>query len=265
MRSSGCLWGLALVLAMSAASADDGGECDALLGFATDVTNSSGALVVGAVEHPGQYVEAGGAPIWQVLEMAGGMQPSAYPLGVKVFRRGVTNRVGPEGSEALLSASPSNIALDAMQIFMGLAGRCTRHIAGHIVDDSHWQRIAIEINPAAGHRNRTAATRLIDGDVLIVPQRPSGVMVAGYVLHPGMVAFRSTADARDYIDDAGGLASGARLGNAFVYLPHGVRRPLSASVWNYQRQNVPPGSVIIVPGITDTSSRLWRQLTRYLD
>lgn len=253
--------GLVIVFVMSAANADDDG-CSTHTGSGQDLGQEVGVLITGAVERPGRYDEAGSQSTAQMLAQAGGLKRSAYPLGVMVLRPNIVNE---QSRVALPVIEPSNIALDAMQVFMGLSDPCTRQVVERVVNEAGWQRVAIDIDPVAQRGSRTTSSTLVDGDIVIVPQRTSGVMVVGHVLHPGVVQFQSTADARSYIDDAGGTASGARLGDAFVYLPHGVRRPLSASVWDYQRQNVPPGSVIVVPGTTDSSSRLWHQLTRFLD
>ena len=71
--------------------------------------------------------------------------------------------------------------------------------------------------------------------------------VAGEVLSPASLQFRSGKTPRDYIDEAGGFAYNADSDRAFVVFPNGSAQPLAVSAWNQKAALIPPGSTIIVP------------------
>ena len=72
------------------------------------------------------------------------------------------------------------------------------------------------------------------------------------------VDFETGKLVEDYIEGAGGLLGGARLEVAGVYLPSGELRPLDQSPWKYQPQNVPPGSIVVVPYRNESLQRYAR-------
>ncbi len=80
-----------------------------------------------------------------------------------------------------------------------------------------------------------------------MPKRPISVTVIGQVLNPGSLAFTPGASLKQYLERAGGYAQAADEGRVFVILPNGTAQKFKTSFWNYKSQDIPPGSVIVVP------------------
>jgi protein involved in polysaccharide export with SLBB domain len=73
------------------------------------------------------------------------------------------------------------------------------------------------------------------------------VRVAGEILSPAALQFRTGKNPRDYINEAGGFSYNADQDRSFVVFPDGSAQPLSVSAWNHKAAMIPPGSTIIVP------------------
>jgi protein involved in polysaccharide export with SLBB domain len=82
---------------------------------------------------------------------------------------------------------------------------------------------------------------LEDGDILIVPKRPSHVTVMGNVQRTVSAPYQSFKGIDDYIIDSGGFDELADEKNIFVQLPNGQNISGNSST------PIPPGSIIIVP------------------
>lgn len=165
-----------------------------------------------------------------------------YPLGAMLLR--------PSGAlPRTTQAEPaSEQALMQLQLLL-YRDSCARRIAKAIrAADGAYLRMPLALDYVSRQRAATEKVRLQRGDILYLPPLPSSVLVVGAVASPGAVDFQPAMDARAYIKAAGGWGKGADRSETFVYLPDGTRRPLSATFWNYQRRNIPPGAVIVVPG-----------------
>jgi protein involved in polysaccharide export with SLBB domain len=67
------------------------------------------------------------------------------------------------------------------------------------------------------------------------------------VLNPGSVAFKPGLSVKQYVEQAGGYSQGADSGRVFVILPNGSAQRFKSSFWNYETNEIPPGSEIVVP------------------
>ena len=85
------------------------------------------------------------------------------------------------------------------------------------------------------------------GDKITWPQRAPIVRVMGEVQSAATLQFVTGKKAATYLAEAGGYTAFADAGRAFVLLPDGRARPLSASSWNRDDTSIPPGSTLIVP------------------
>ncbi|WP_420427126.1 capsule biosynthesis GfcC family protein [Algiphilus sp.] len=168
-----------------------------------------------------------------------------YPLGAMLLRPLATS-----GSRAIDRDTDSyaTSTLVALQLLL-YSGPCASDMRARLsAYPKDYIRLPLKLDPVAVQRDAAQAVRWQAGDLLFLPAIPTAVLVAGAVKSPGAIDFVSDADARDYIRSAGGWARGADRSETFVYLPNGERRPIRAAFWNYERRNVPPGSVIVVPG-----------------
>lgn len=204
---------------------------------------ASGAVhLVGAVAEPGAVVPDDGARASDVIKQAGGLVDGAFPLGAVLLRPSTGVASGAARGMARTST--------ATQIAMGASGSDAILDAARdaLATDGCLMRVPVAVDAVTRMRDPDADAVLQGGDVLFVPYRAGSVAVVGAVSEPGLVDFEPGATVAAYIERAGGWASGAHRGEVTVYLPQGSARPLHPNPWHYQPENVPPGSVIRVPG-----------------
>ena len=107
-------------------------------------------------------------------------------------------------------------------------------------------------------RESVMETLLEDGDVLVVPERRTIVMVHGEVTHPMALAFDSESTVDDYIDLAGGIIQ--RKGDARVLL---LRQ--DGTFTESKRAKPHPGDeIIVVPTVGTRTLEVTRGITQIL-
>lgn len=201
---------------------------------------------------------AEGMPISEALKQAGGLRRDAYPLGALLFRRLPEMATAPRGSQSYADLSAG--AMEALQIVISgpPSGAARDALVDVLRRDRGFARLPVAVDMPTRRRFPERDVLLRAGDVLFIPQRPSNVAVIGAVKSPGAIAFSTGALADDYLDRAGGLLEGASMESVGVYLPSGGLRELAVSPWKYQPQNVPPGSIIVVPYRNESLQRYAR-------
>ena len=206
--------------------------------------------LMGEVRFPGTYGVIRGETLSQVFARAGGLTENAYPYGA-VFTR--------ENARKAEAASFKRAARDlqeaAVTAISGNAGKSDAASTAAFFDSvvkrlenaTPVGRVVVQADPAMLKVRPEQDVIIEPGDVLVIPKRPTSVAVAGQVLNPGSLAFESGLSATGYIDRAGGIGQAANKKGAFIVFPDGTAKPLNISSWNFSRQDVPPGSLIIVP------------------
>ena len=76
------------------------------------------------------------------------------------------------------------------------------------------------------------------------------VTVVGDVYSPTTLPFKSSQRVKDYIKQSGGFRWGADKNSSFLILPDGQARSLSSGIWKFSKNEVAPGSTIVVPKST---------------
>jgi protein involved in polysaccharide export with SLBB domain len=209
---------------------------------------SSGTISVsGEVLQPGDYIFSRAETLQEVIEKAGGLSKTAYPLGVVLAREAVreqqraANRLlASEVESSILQLSQSDVsgAKDQVQAILGFAERLrNQEVVG---------RLTVNILVS----DPSAPVFLENGDEVFVPKRPSYVSIIGSVQKETMASYSTNKTFPDYIAAAGGLNSGADKKSIYVLLPNGE------SVRATQDVVIPPGAVVVVPPKTDKLSIL---------
>jgi protein involved in polysaccharide export with SLBB domain len=101
------------------------------------------------------------------------------------------------------------------------------------------------------------------GDVLVVPKRPSYVLVQGQVYGPTAVAYRPGKSAQWYLMQAGGATNMANKGATFVIRASGTVIGSHNSFWvSGNGLNVPlqPGDTVVVPEKALGGPPIWKTL-----
>lgn len=209
--------------------------------------------VSGEVYKPGVFDIRRGERLSEVLARSGGLTPHAYAYGtvfqrvrIKEEKRGFYQRAGIEMQNAVLM-----MAAKQKRTAAGGSDAATfaamRGLADELKKVEPSGRVVVEADPVVLQVNPELDMVLEPGDEIIVPKRPSHVVVMGEVLNPGAVQFRSGLRANDYLHAAGGVAQTGDESRTYMILPNGNAEPLKVSSWNAQPVSVPPGSVIYVP------------------
>ena len=221
--------------------------------------NDLGASITvkGEVKHPGSYGIRPGERLSSVLERAGGFGPDAYPFGAVLQRVQVRELESKAQNEIVLRVKGIQ---DDLQLLPETDARQkqTKEMALQ-----QWQttleqlsanppagRVTIRISSQINHwKNTSADVEVRAGDLLVVPKRPSYVMVSGQVFNPTAVSYRGGKSAKWYLGQAGGPTTLANKKAIFVIRADGsvigsqkslfMGDPLSASLQ--------PGDTVVVP------------------
>ena len=107
-------------------------------------------------------------------------------------------------------------------------------------------------------RESVMQTLLEDGDVLVVPERSTIVMVHGEVTHPTALAYDSRSTVADYVELAGGIIQ--RPGDARILL---VRQD-GTFVESTRARPMPGDEIIVVPTVGSRTLEVARGISQIL-
>jgi protein involved in polysaccharide export with SLBB domain len=228
--------------------------------FYVEVPKAINTAVNGFINLSGEFLVPGDYPfsrsdnLEEIMQRAGGISDTAYPLGAVLERKSIkaqekasNNILAGQLEASVLTLAQSDIqgVGDQIKAVLGFAqqlrnlpttGRMTINIMD--TDDNFY---------------------LQDGDKLMVPKRPSHVSVIGAVQRTTVANYNKNKTYKDYIMSAGGLTKMADTRKAYLLLPNGESRLLDINTV------IPVGSVVIIPpkidklsvlGLTDIVSRV---------
>ena len=221
--------------------------------------NDLGASITvkGEVKHPGTYGIRPGERLSSVIERAGGFAPDAYPFGSVMQRVQVRELESKAQNEMVLRVKgiqddlrllPETDAREKQAKEMALqqwqatleqlsanppAGRVTVRISTQI---NHWKNSSSDVEVRAG-------------DILVVPKRPSFVMVTGQVFNPTAVSYRPGKSARWYLGQSGGPTTLANKKAIFVIRADGsvIGVKNNLIVGDSLSTSLQPGDTVVVP------------------
>lgn len=208
-------------------------------------------VLVGEVKNPGTYDLLPGDTLGKLLERAGGITEQAYPQGAIFSRKSERlreeQRFKNTARDLELKLSSAMAQKDDDKRPSDEEVSTARDLIAELKGSEALGRITVEADPGMLKANPDMDILLESGDKIFIPKRPLTVRVAGEVLSPASLKFRSGKEPRTYIDEAGGFTFNADADRAFVILPDGSAQPLAVSAWNSKAHMIPPGSTIIVP------------------
>jgi len=213
--------------------------------------------VKGEVKHPGTYGIRPGERLSSVLERAGGFQADAYPYGAILQRVQVREMELRSQNEIILRVKGAQSSIDT------LPETDPKQKEAKLLAIQQWQSTLEQLssNPPPGRltirisskidqwKNTPTDVEVRAGDILVVPKRPSYVMVTGQVFNPTAVSFRPGKSAKWYLSQSGGPTQVAYTKAIFVVRADGSvvgskSSPLSGSSLNTALQ---PGDTVVVP------------------
>jgi protein involved in polysaccharide export with SLBB domain len=221
--------------------------------------NDLGATITvkGEVKHPGTYGIQPGERLSSVLERAGSFQAEAYPYGAVLQRVQVRELELRSQNEIILRVRAAQSNLQT------LPENDARQKEAKVQAIQQWQSTLEQLssNPPPGRvtirisskidrwKNTPTDVEVRAGDILVIPKRPSYVMVTGQVYNPTAVSFRPGKSAKWYLSQSGGPTQVAYTKAVFVIRADGSvigskNNMLSGASLNAALQ---PGDTIVVP------------------
>jgi len=111
-------------------------------------------------------------------------------------------------------------------------------------------RIAMRISPEINRwKNTSDDVEVRAGDTLVIPKRPSFVMVSGEVFNPTAVSYRPGKSAKWYLSQSGGPTPLANRKAIFVVRADGSVIGATESLWAGRSLGavLQPGDTVVVP------------------
>ncbi|MBZ5500772.1 MAG: SLBB domain-containing protein [Acidobacteriia bacterium] len=226
--------------------------------------------VKGEVKHPGTYGIRPGERLSSVLERAGGFQPSAYPYAAVLQRVQVRELEGKQQDEMILrvKAAEGNLEL--------LPDTDPKQKQAKEAALAQYQTTLLQLsaNPPVGRvairiasdikrwKNSAADVEVRAGDTLVIPKRPSYVMITGQVFNPTAVSFRPGRSAKWYLGQSGGPTTLANKKAIFVIRADGSVISQKESLWSGSALSaaLQPGDTVVVPEKAISGGTNWQNL-----
>lgn len=228
----------------------------------------------GEVTHPGSYGIRPGERLSAVVARAGGFQPDAYPYGAVLIRSEVQQLEDKSHTELVERVRQQQASLQ-------LASTRAQDPDEKLADQAayqQWQDTVDSLmnNPPLGRVNiqvsgnpkewantpRDITVRA--GDVLVVPKRPSFVLIQGQVYNPTAVAYRPGKSAKWYLSQAGGPTNLANKKAIFVVRANGTviggSHSTSWFMGGALNDSLEPGDTVIVPEKALGGPPTWKAL-----
>ena len=208
----------------------------------------------GEFKVPGDYSFSSSESLSDIMQRAGGLTDTAFPLGAVLERKSI--KAQEKESNNILASQLEASVLTLAQSDIDGVGEQIKAVLGfaqQLRNQPTTGRMTINIMDLNNN------LYLQDGDKLMLPKRPSHVSVVGAVQRTTVASYNSNKTYKDYIFSAGGLTKMADIRKAYLLLPNGESRLVDNNTV------IPVGSVVVVPpkidklsilGLTDIISRV---------
>jgi protein involved in polysaccharide export with SLBB domain len=213
--------------------------------------------VKGEVKHPGTYGIRPGERLSSVLQRAGGFQSDAYVYGAVLERVQVRDLESKGQIQMILRVKDlqSNLELlpegdprqkqAKMMALQQYQATLTQLSSNFPVG-----RVTMRISPDINRwKNTVADLEVRTGDTLVIPKRPSFVLVTGQVFNPTAVSYRPGKSAKWYLSQSGGPTKVADKKSIFVIRADGSVIGAKESLWSGTSlsASLQPGDTVVVP------------------
>ena len=186
--------------------------------------------ISGQVRYPGSYGFHEGERLSSVLQRAGGLLSTAYPLGAVLVRKQV-RELEQSSRDELVRQIEANSA--AARVSPGISGSNAagavelikaqqNQVISDLKNHPPTGRMVIHISGDIGSWTNTSDdVELRPGDELIVPIQPGFVLVTGQVYNSTALTFAPGKTARWYLQNAGGTNASANRKEIFIIRANG--------------------------------------------
>ncbi|MGB8031348.1 MAG: SLBB domain-containing protein [Terracidiphilus sp.] len=213
----------------------------------------------GQVKFPGSYGFKDGERLSSVLRRAGGLLPTAYPMGAVITRIQVRDleqnsreelirQIETNSAAARLSPSlAGSNAAGELQVIKAQQDQVLADLKSHPPTGRMVIHISADINSWA---NTPADIELRRGDVLTIPKRPGFVLVTGQVYNAIALTYTPDKTAGWYLSRAGGTNGTANRKEIFIIRANGSVVGRHSGGWfdgDVLSTKLSPGDVVVVP------------------
>ncbi len=213
--------------------------------------------VKGQVNHPGTYGIRPGEKLSSIVERAGGFQPNAYPYGLILQRDEVRDleKVSQDAMVLRIKDVESNLELmpennprqkEAKEMALGQ----WRTMLEQLNANPPMGRVSVRVSSNVNlWRNTSADLEVRAGDTLIIPKKPSYVLVTGQVLNSTAISYRPGKSAKWYLSQAGGPTQLADKKSIMVVKADGSVLGAKNGLWTGESFSavLQPGDAVVVP------------------
>lgn len=226
----------------------------------------------GEVRFPGSYGFQDGERLSSVLQRAGGLLPTAYPMGAVLVRTQV-RELEQKSRDELIRQIETNAS--AARLSPGLSGSNSAG-ALQVIKEQQFQVISdLKNHPPTGRMvirisadikswaNTPADIELRSGDVLSIPKRPGFVLVSGQVYNATALTFTPGKTASWYLSRAGGTNATANRKEIFIIRANGSVVGRRSEGWfqgDVLSTRLNPGDIVVVPQKVIGGSLFWKNL-----
>jgi protein involved in polysaccharide export with SLBB domain len=233
----------------------------------TDIGES--VTISGQVRFPGSYGFQDGERLSSVLRRAGGMLPTAYPMGAVLVRARVRDLEQSSRDELIRQIETNSAAARLSPGISGAGG------GAQLIKAQQDQVIAdLKSHPPTGRMvihisadidswaNTPADIELRRDDELTIPKQPGFVLVTGQVYNVTALTFTPGKSAEWYLGRAGGVNTTANRKEIFIIRANGsvIGRHSGGFGNSVLATNLNPGDVVVVPQKIIGGSLFWRNL-----
>lgn len=218
--------------------------------------------VRGEVKFPEVYTIQKGEPLSSLIQRAGGVTDTAYLKGAVFTRISVkelqqkqlNERIDRLEQQLLLgggSALGSATSAESAVLAKGALDQ-QQLLLAKLRAISPIGRISIEVDPLEKLKGSPSDIILEEGDVLVIPERPSSVQVMGAVYNQASHLYAKDVSISDYIKKSGGMGKEADVDEMYVLKIDGTaisRRVENSSFFSggFMGLTLDPGDTIVVP------------------
>jgi len=216
----------------------------------------------GEVLFPGEYTIKRGESISSLIERAGGFTEKAYLKGAILTRVSVLELQKKQLKETidrleqkLLSGAAGTaektITAESALLAKGALEQ-RKELLTKLRAIEPIGRLPIELKPLDSFKGSFSDIAMEEGDVLVIPERPSSVQVFGSVYNQGSYLYSDEMTLSDYLQRSGGIGQDADKGEMYVLKVDGTamsRRMTDSFLFsrNFMKLHLDPGDTIVVP------------------
>ncbi len=196
--------------------------------------------IEGEVLYPGKYgIKSQKETIADLIQRAGGLNPTAYAEGTMLIRR--SEYLKEEGELTNYRG-----AIKRAKVLTILENDTAAYAAAEAKFDLP-EAIGIDLAALLADPKSEANMTLQDGDVISVPRILSTVRVRGEILNPGKVKHLEKLRFGQYISRSGGFSSLAKKSKCYIIYANGSSKQTGSFLGIHFYPKVLPGAEIVVP------------------